>query len=442
MAPDRIKTMSIEHLISFNEKILLQEMNSDEYDVGLWEWPVKAPNGKIYCPPAIASRVLCINPKTEEISLIGDVIFSHVEGHNELLRPMYCHAVLAKNGCIYAVPLDAQNILKIDPETETISFIPYPRESGAFRCVLGFDDNIYFSDHSQIYQLNPSRDTVSAFGPVCQEVGGDGVDLDAVARNGKIYATSGRWNHRLVFDPDTSSWYKLRNVARDFSNAGILSPDGNKILYLSSMGISIVDSVTDLVTRKDYPYAPHPRGPQAFHGVPNGKIYELPGGIERVLEYTLEEMTCTAVGPSFSAGRENSPWSASIVGKDGCVYGIPNGAPRVLCVDATTSGNVIVEEIGPTLSGKSWFDGLLAENGKIYCIPEGDTSELLVINTSRWVHIGEHVLLRALMENGRAELKMGGLGVDKPAEASEVQLLDYFYYGSPKGIFSTVVSFM
>ena len=115
---------------------------------GLWDCLVKAPNGKLYGPPSLGSRLLCINPETEQVSLIGDEIENCDETSEDdgdtIIKPRYMHAVLANNGCIYAVPCGSQHILKIDPITDAILFIPYPKLRGTRKCILGLDGSCIF----------------------------------------------------------------------------------------------------------------------------------------------------------------------------------------------------------------------------------------------------------------------------------------------------------
>jgi hypothetical protein len=446
MAPQRIKTINIdrlcENLLSNTERQAINE-ELPRWTGGLWEWLVKAPNGKIYCPPSLASRVLCIDPETEELSLIGGDI-----EHGIMAR--YTHAALADNGCIYAVPSEAQFVLKIDPLTDSISFIGYPRRVGSVRCILGLDGNIYFADDGQVYQLNPSTDTVAAFGPWYP---GCTLDVDVVGSNGKIYAKQifALVVTLVVIDPAAGTVAQCTVEPSDeeiresaLNQNGVLRHDG-KVVYVSQQGMAVVDPTTDVITliKNAFNVPPNPQqqeqGPRSLQGGPSGRLYELIGASNRVEEYDLVNNTWRSLGPTYIRGEdEEKPWVASIVGKDGMVYGIPAGASRVLCVDARPRDCVSAAEIGPTFrKTMRWFDGLLADNGKIYCVPSGIAGDLLVIDTSRWVHVGDYILIRCLVDKLRAEVNMNGV-----LTANDVHLLDFLFAASPQGVFATIVSFL
>jgi outer membrane protein assembly factor BamB len=81
--------------------------------------------------------------------------------------------------------------------------------------------------------------------------------------------------------------------------------------------------------------------------------------------------------------RHISKWSTFVNGKDGFLYGIPCEAHRVLKFNPVDKS---MEMIGPDLGGKtSWYCGVLAKNGCIYCPPfafnDSDGMKMLKINT-------------------------------------------------------------
>jgi DNA-binding beta-propeller fold protein YncE len=451
MAPQRIKTINMDHICeNLLSNVERQEirvyLEAMPYWTGLWKWLVKASNGKIYCPPALSSRVLCIDPATEELTLIGgDIEYGS-------LMARYTHAALANNGCIYCIPSEARRVLKINTLTDTISFIDYPKRLGSVRCILGLDSNIYFADDGQVYQLNPSTDTVAAFGPRYQ--GCAILDVDVVASNGKIYAKAifDFEVSLVVIDPAAGTVAKCtlipddeKLMESDLNQNGVLRHDG-KVIYVSQEGMAVVDPTTDVITLIKNPSNVMPnflrqeQGPRALHGGTSGRLYELIGAASnRVDEYDLVNNTWRSLGPTYIRGEDDGmPWVASIVGKDGMIYGIPAAASRVLCVDARTRDCVSVSEIEPTFRKTlSWFDGLLADNGKIYCVPSGLNGELLVIDTSRWAHVGDHILIRCLVDKRRAEVNMNDVLI-----ANEVHLLDFIFAASPQGVFAIIVSFL
>ena len=104
-------------------------MGGDLSGSGEFQWygGVLAPNGKIYGIPRNASRVLCIDPATEQATLVGGDLSG--SGDNK-----WVGGVLAPNGKIYGIPRDASRVLCISttiPTNWTLGleqkqFPPYP----------------------------------------------------------------------------------------------------------------------------------------------------------------------------------------------------------------------------------------------------------------------------------------------------------------------------
>ena len=68
---------------------------------------VLAANGKIYCAPACAGQVLCIDAETHAVEMLGP----ELEG----VIKYQAGGVLASNGKIYCAPCCAGRVLCIDP---------------------------------------------------------------------------------------------------------------------------------------------------------------------------------------------------------------------------------------------------------------------------------------------------------------------------------------
>ena len=120
----------------------LQPLFTPEERATDWRWSclIDAPNGRIYgiqmnmnarfplnlrtieryrIPTNKHTRVLRIDPKTNEISLIDYV---HEDSFHD--------AVLANNGCIFSY--NGQHVLKIDTNTDTTSLIVVPGQAGRY----------------------------------------------------------------------------------------------------------------------------------------------------------------------------------------------------------------------------------------------------------------------------------------------------------------------
>ena len=88
--------------------------------------------------------------------------------------------------------------------------------------------------------------------------------------------------------------------------------------------------------------------------------------------------------PSITAlvGNEiegKAKWDACVRGADDCIYGIPLAARRVVKFDPADKS---LKEIGPDLGdGRQWCCGILAGNGRIYCLPHNSDTKILQIDT-------------------------------------------------------------
>jgi len=66
-------------------------------------------------------------------------------------------------------------------------------------------------------------------------------------------------------------------------------------------------------------------------------------------------------------GNQENKWRGGVVGRDGCVYGIPCWATRVLKFDPSSNTNSLIGDVGEGLY--KWSGGVLCPRGFIYGIP-------------------------------------------------------------------------
>lgn len=79
---------------------------------------------------------------------------------------------------------------------------------------------------------------------------------------------------------------------------------------------------------------------------------------------------------NFPSVNSSEKWIGGVLAKNGKIYCIPHYASEILVIDTTTDTATTI----PTESGNlKWFGGCLAPNGKIYCIPH-TSSKVLVID--------------------------------------------------------------
>jgi hypothetical protein len=156
---------------------------------------------------------------------------------------------------------------------------------------------------------------------------------------------------------------------------GVLAPNG-KIYCIpwDATDVLVIDPTTDT--------AVFPPGLSGLTGsgkwlggvlAPNGKIYCIPWDATDVL--VIDPTTDTAVFPPGLSGLTGSEkWHGSVLARNEKIYGIPCDAATVLVVDPSSDTCVeipIPDPPGPPdpTDLNKWYGGVLAPNGKIYCIP-------------------------------------------------------------------------
>jgi hypothetical protein len=312
-----------------------------------WYGGVLAPNGKIYCVPGAATSVLIIDPQTDSADTST---ISGLPGTSS--PPNWLGGVLAPNGKIYCIPWDASSVLIIDPATNTV-------------------------------------DTTTMSGGILTESrkwhGG------VLARNGKIYGIPYDSDNVLVIDPATDTFTDIPipgpgpPVPGDPSKwyGGVLAPNGRiYCIPWKADYVMIIDPESDTVD-PDAIFFSAVADLKWTGGVlsPNGKIYCIHQEPLRVLiiDPALNTVELTAYLPF-----EEDKWAGGVLGPDGRIYGIPRNYHNVLVIDPATN---TVDPDGISLppappvdpfAEDKWTGGVLAPNGKIYCVPNEADSVLII----------------------------------------------------------------
>jgi streptogramin lyase len=196
---------------------------------------------------------------------------------NEDMLEKFRFAVLANNGCIYAVPSRGGScILRIDTTTDTTRLMDYPYQFGSEKCVKAKDGKIYFADGEQVFQIDPSTDTVQAFG---LPTDGQKLRVDILASNGKIYCISR--DAFMAIDPESQTMEKLHaKKVTTYPGAGsaVSRPDGT-ILYNEryTSDLWIIDPTTNAFTFVKNPFS-KPRNLESPFFDPNLRPLEIPNG--------------------------------------------------------------------------------------------------------------------------------------------------------------------
>ena len=136
-----------------------------------WSNAVLSPDGLVYCLPMDARQFLCIDAGSKATSLVGDdlgitagkyisaavvrgrlcctpcnarraLIFDPADGSCRFIgkelfgREMYIGSIIGIDSCVYGIPLSARQVIRIDPEAETVQPFGPDGLTGGFDGVL------------------------------------------------------------------------------------------------------------------------------------------------------------------------------------------------------------------------------------------------------------------------------------------------------------------
>ena len=143
-------------------------------DTGLHKYwyGVAGPSGRhIFCPPALASRVLCIDTQELTIELIGPD-FGRGDDNSMISTAKYLGATLGADSCIYSIPFNSHRLLRIEPVSNSVSLFgpDLLRLSGSsfswFDLCSGMDGCMYAAPFlaDRILRIDPFAGTVSSVG--------------------------------------------------------------------------------------------------------------------------------------------------------------------------------------------------------------------------------------------------------------------------------------
>jgi hypothetical protein len=291
---------------------------------------VLAPNGKIYGVPYNANNVLIIDPVTDTTTTITGITGTI----------KYAGGVLAPNGKIYGVPYNASNVLIIDTETNSVDTTTITGISGTNKYaggVLAPNGKIYGVPYnaSNVLIIDPvtnSADTVTISG---LSTGTDKYIGGVLAPNGKIYC-----------------------VPRDATNVLIIDPETNSTDTATISGITGVNKYIGGVL------------------APNGKIYGVPFGANNVL--IIDPETNSSDTATITGITGSNRYVGGVLAPNGKIYCVPYDSSDVLIIDPVTDTTTTIT--GLSTETDKYYGGVLAPNGKIYCVPH-NASNVAIIKT-------------------------------------------------------------
>ena len=212
----------------------------------MWSGIAAAADGKLYCSPKAASRVLRIDPATGATELIGDDLSAAMERPQcgSSIVPHWSSIVAAADGKLYCAPSSASRVLCIDPATgatELIGELIVGRGEWS-GIAAAADGKLYCSPHNtySVLRIDPATGATEQIS-INSLAGGDLWSGIAAAVDGKLYCSPCGESHVLRIDPATDATELISTSLEDRGGmwSGIAAgADGT--LYCSPMGAARV----------------------------------------------------------------------------------------------------------------------------------------------------------------------------------------------------------
>jgi len=320
---------------------------------------IAANNDKLYFVPFRANKVMSFDVKNNEWNYIGDDL-----GHN---YGKWNDGVI-ENGKIFCSPSQSNDILIIDTNTDTTKCIRIPTElqNQDYKytaCSSDKNGNVYFFPQlaSNILKININTNEVT----ILKNIHCGNNWWNAVHASNELTYVLSTEDEIMKFNPNDLSFVKAK---------------------LSIDSIDVWMQYNDWIEHKD------------------GHLYTIPLNGSKVMKVNMTTLSSTTVGNDL--GNEMFKWGSSVLGKDNCIYGIPYNTGRVIRFDPLRN---TITMVGEEYDGEhKWCAGCLAADGNIYAAPSC-AKKVLKINIARWELLKCHIMLRCLLEQGRASaLKSDG----------------------------------
>lgn len=316
----------------------------------------------------------------------------------------YAGLVLAPGGYIYGVPYRASKIIKIDTNTDSVTFISLDGLStnhgqfsgGAYApngCIY-----MMMCIGNKILKLDPSDDTYTYIDGAITDTSTYKYTTACCTKKGVIYAfpAAGGSGKIIKLNTKTDTYtllndYTFNGQSGGYFGCSTLAHDGYIYAFTRS-GLNTIrlnpvdDTITQYATYTSYGGYKHEG---SANGI-DGNVYCFPSNNSTdlvVADTTQNTVTKTATG--YYA-------SDAILAPNGYIYGMPRSTTSPLLVN---SQNGSYSTVNLSYSGYTW--GRLAPNGCIYAVPlEGGNNKSILkiqINTDR--NFKESTLLSPYMNN-------------------------------------------
>ena len=346
-------------------------------------------DGRIWFIPGHANRVLVLDPVTDVVQLVGP----ELPGKFKWLRGVPI------GECIYGLPCHADSVLRIHVPTETITTIPIPYEHEEDRLqewkyhggnTSPLDGCIYAIPQSarQVLKVDPTNDSCSLFGPFLEGrwkwyggVIGEGAiygiphDSPSVLRihpeegvtlHGN-YGTGGHKWHGAAAAPDGTIVCVPANA-----NTVLNITPGSPAPTLWEMGDSSIIQTGRHRSDEKYKYLGATTGP-------DGKVYIFPSGSEYVLQVDPAEKVIQNVGPNLYPMERlfQNKWQNGVATPD-YVYAIPLAGESLLRIHCESMEITTWPLPRPHKCLGKFEGGVLAPNGIVYTVPNNHKAVLRI----------------------------------------------------------------
>ncbi|KAI2490227.1 hypothetical protein MHU86_24356 [Fragilaria crotonensis] len=308
-----------------------------------WLRGVRMSTGIIYGIPCHADAILRINPENDSVSTIE---WDDTDpGAPTKGMPWKWHGgnISRLDGCLYCIPQYAEYVLKIDPVTETTSFLMgdgplVGRNKWYGGLVSPIDDAIYGINQNAkgILRIDPGTQKVTVHGdfPEGQFKWHGGV----LGPDGCIYGIPAHADTVLKIEPGVEP--RLSTIGGPL-RTGRHRSDG-KYKYL---------------------------GGAVGH---DGNVYFFPSDSDYVLQVDPRTNVVREVGPCLADIEHihNNKWQNGFTAPDGTIYGIPLKSGSILRIRPGDGINPDVSTIGGPYRGlNKWEGGVMSKNGDMFCMP-------------------------------------------------------------------------
>ena len=299
---------------------LTTQLTSPVVGVNQYGLPVDGGNGFMYVPPLLANDILKINIATGVITSFGSFPAAH---------PKWFSTEIAPNGKIYCIPFFDDDVLVIDPATDTTATLVVPTSTGLFQkwktSAITSSGVIYCPPSTgvtSILKIDTSTDTVTEFGAIA-----DTYNSCALSSNGFIYCftvPTGKPFLKINTSTDATSTFGTQgtetiNSSRSFELGGFIYGFGVTDIYK-------INILTDAVTTISNASVGIPVGwGDTMLGL-DGNFYFVPSLNDDLVVYN--PITNAAI---VLQSIETAPeWFAVGMSSTGVMYGIPNKTNEVL----------------------------------------------------------------------------------------------------------------